>query len=146
MSLFVLELEKAELPKTSIRMSGTLTLNGKSYSIVTGGFGRGYLPTGTYKVKIRNVVDKGLGPGFRIGNTEYFIPIESQFPSSRSGLGIHPDGPPIGTKGCIGIQGNDAKKFWTHWTSLPLSSRPTKLIVRWIMSDFPISTRSYRLA
>ena len=132
MSQLVLELDSAVATRNATRASGRLMLNGKSYAVVSGGYGRGPLPAGMYRVKVRQVVDRGLGNGFRIGATQYFIPIESRFQSNRSGLGIHPDGGPLGTKGCIGLQGDDAKAFWTDWTRLPLGGRPTTLAVRWM--------------
>jgi L,D-transpeptidase catalytic domain len=102
-----------------------------TYKAVSGGFGKGPLPNGDYDVKIRNVVVNPPESGFKdeITGKSWFIPISPTFPSSRSGFGIHPDGSPKGTKGCIGLQGADTEKFWGKWLQTPLSQRPTSLKV-----------------
>ncbi|WP_137123807.1 hypothetical protein [Roseomonas sp. HF4] len=47
----------------------------------------------------------------------------------RGGLGIHPDGNVLGTQGCIGILPEDAPRFYAAWNKLPITSRPTLLVV-----------------
>jgi len=117
-------------PGKASKATGELSLNGEPYAAVSGGYGKGALSFGTYTVKVRHVVDSNLRDAFKIGTTQFFIPIESSADSTRSGLGIHPDGNVPGTEGCIGLQDDDARKFWKNWMSIPLGSRPTTLIVK----------------
>lgn len=127
------------------KASGNLRFNQKAFKVTSGGFGKGMLPYGTYVVKVHNVVDKNLGDGFKIGKTQFFIPIEIVGNSTRHGLGIHPDGNKPGTQGCIGVQGADAEKFWKSWCALPLKSRPMKLLVT-TLGDFPKPRRDVMFA
>jgi L,D-peptidoglycan transpeptidase YkuD (ErfK/YbiS/YcfS/YnhG family) len=45
------------------------------------------------------------------------------------GFGIHPDGNLSGTKGCVGLQGADMKKFWDKWMRTNMKARPNSLQV-----------------
>lgn len=126
----MLVFEKSGTVDGSTMAYGTLTFAGKKFSAVSGGFGKGQLPNGAYRVETRKAVDQGLAKGFVVGSTQFFIPITPGFTSGRSGLGIHPDGRKKGTLGCIGLQGSDAKKFWKLWMAKSVASRPTKLVVR----------------
>ena len=110
---------------------GRLTLSSKSYAAVSGPWKNGALPDGKYTVKTRNVVDSGLKASYKAGGSEFFIPIEPNFDTTRTGLGIHPDGGEhTGTLGCIGIVGQDASAFWNAWTAMSLSNRPDSLSVQ----------------
>ncbi|WP_172304119.1 hypothetical protein [Pseudenhygromyxa sp. WMMC2535] len=112
------------------RAEGLLYLNGKTFAAVSGGYGNGALSNGSYSVKVTRAVEgKHLKSGFQAGGVGFFIPIEHTSDSSRSGLGIHPDGNKPGTLGCIGISAKDASNFLKAWTRMSLGSRPTKLIV-----------------
>ena len=109
---------------------GHLTLSNKSYAVVSGPYGHGSLPDGTYTIKTREVVDRGLPASYKAGGTEFFIPITPDFETDRDGFGIHPDGgSAIGTKGCVGLVGRDALTFWNAWTAISLGHRPTSLVV-----------------
>lgn len=112
------------------RATGRLSLNGKTFAAVSGGYGKGELPEGTYHVDVRGAVEGShLGSAFKAGGVGFFIPIAHVTEIGRRGLGIHPDGNVPGTEGCIGIQGNDAKRFLDTWKGLALSRRPTTLTV-----------------
>ena len=116
--------------KDGPRTIGRLYLNGKGYSAVSGGYGKGELPDGVYRVDVRGTVaGSHLGAGFKAGGVGFFIPIEHATDSSRSGLGIHPDGNDPGTLGCIGIAPTDAAAFLKQWTAMAVSRRPTTLEV-----------------
>lgn len=103
-----------------------------SYDAVSGGFGNGPIPNGIYEVEIRKVVLDPTGSGFKdkITGKSWFIPVTPSFSTSRNGLGIHPDGSPKGTKGCIGLQGQDADKFWKKWNRTQMKQRPISLTVK----------------
>jgi hypothetical protein len=79
-----------------------------SWSAVSGGWGDP-LPSGTYTVERRKVTGytKSIGVGFQDKTGKgYFVPLTPHFSSTRTGIGIHPDGNLPGTKGCIGIRSN----------------------------------------
>jgi L,D-transpeptidase catalytic domain len=103
-----------------------------SYAGVSGGFGKGPLPSGEYEVRVRHVVVNPPGSGYKDSSTgkSWFIPIKPKFSTTRGGFGIHPDGSPKGTKGCIGLQGNDSQKFWKAWNATAMGERPKELTVK----------------
>jgi len=109
-----------------------ITWGTHSYKAITGGFGKGPLPSGNYNVKVRHVVVNPPGSGFKDALTgkSWFIPIKPSFSTPRDGFGIHPDGAPKGTKGCIGLQGGDSEKFWKKWNDTSMSERPVSLVVQ----------------
>jgi hypothetical protein len=112
------------------RALGRLSLGGKTFEAVSGGYGKGELPAGTYHVDVRGASEGShLGSAFTAGGVGFFIPISHVSEIGRRGLGIHPDGNVPGTEGCIGIQGSDAKRFLDAWKALSISRRPTTLIV-----------------
>lgn len=114
------------------RQHGRLTWGSDSYNAVTGGYGKGPLPSGNYTVEVRRVVVNPPGSGFKdnLTGNSWFIPITPSFSTTRSGLGIHPDGSPKGTLGCIGLQGEDSGKFWRKWNNTPMGQRPLSLSVQ----------------
>ena len=105
---------------------GTITIDGIAYEFVSGGFGNGYLPPGTYTVTMSHEEN---GPGqnegrrtangmvvygsegsssgwsFDLNNAE-----DQRLGITRSELRIHPDGGNTGTNGCVGIQGDVARQ------------------------------------
>lgn len=89
--------------------SGTITVNGHTYSFKSGGAGKGNLPKGTYDVTAhRNSrTDK---KSMMVGGVGYSFALSDKYDprvgATRSELRIHPDGGRPGTIGCIGIQGN----------------------------------------
>ena len=116
------------------RMIGKLTWLSEEYSVVTGGYGKGAIPDGSYNIEVRKVAvgsAKNMESGFINPKTKvgWFIPLTPTFKTSRHGFGVHPDGNLPGTKGCLGLQGDDIKKFWDKWVNTPLSTRPAKLRV-----------------
>ncbi len=125
--------EKTKDKSNNKTASGFLKWATSSFSAISGGYGKGALPDGDYTVKTRNVVvGSTLKSGFKDKKSgeKWFIPIEPNFNTDRKGFGIHPDGGPTGTLGCIGLRSNDASRFWKKWNKTPLSSRPTSLIVK----------------
>ena len=105
------------------------------YEAISGPWGKGMLPNGTYDVKTRNIVLNDPNPGYTdsVTGDSWFIPIEMRGDASdcecRGGFGIHPDGNVEGTAGCIGLVGEDAGEFWSRWNKCPLKQRPTILSV-----------------
>jgi hypothetical protein len=95
------------------RLDGTLTWydmrpNGKyvangSWSAISGSKTLGPIPSGRWTVSnYRERTEKGYvkdGVGFTVDITPDPL-------WGRSNLRIHPDGPPIGTAGCIGLEGS----------------------------------------
>ena len=103
-----------------------------TFEAISGGFGKGPLPAGSYTIRVRHVVVNAAGSGYKdpLTGSSWFIPLEPKFNTSRGGFGIHPDGKPKGTKGCIGLQGKDTAKFWGKWKKIALESRPKELVVK----------------
>jgi hypothetical protein len=89
-------------------VEGTITVNGHSYDFVSGGYGRGSLPPGTYTVT-RHLDDRdtygmtvdGIGYSFALSDKW-----DDRVGDTRSLLRIHPDGAGPGTEGCMGIVGD----------------------------------------
>lgn len=96
-----------------------------SWPGISGGFGRGRAPAVLYRVERRQIVpmSAGIAPGFRDPTTGmgFFVPITPLFPTTRSGLGIHPDGNPPGTQGCIGLTARTAA-FYNRIRNTPVSA------------------------
>lgn len=73
----------------------------------SGGWGKGYLPEGEYKVEklvsqgeINNLPNK---QAYQLFNYGWFAAITPQFQTDRDSLGIHPDGNVPGSLGCIAL-------------------------------------------
>jgi hypothetical protein len=93
---------------------GTLKLGGEEFAFNSGGFGRGYLPLGIYRVKgpedtkqfgmvaARNTPE-AYGYKFFLSDKR-----DPRLPGSplRELLRVHPDEPPPGSHGCIAIIGD----------------------------------------
>ena len=93
---------------------GVLIWRGESYRIRTGPYGKGPIPPGRYGVSSRITDDDTIGRGFTDAHGDaWFIGLDSPPGITRSGFGMHPD--LDGTKGCIGLQGDDAGRFWAAW-------------------------------
>lgn len=96
--------------QTNQLKTGKITINGNTYSFTSGGWGRGNLPAGSYRVSggvstsESGMVVDGVGFKFNLSN-KYDSRVGG---ATRSGLLIHPDGGSRGTAGCIGIVGNGA--------------------------------------
>lgn len=77
------------------------------------------LPIGLYHVKRSGLLDK---PGQKaycdsLQNC-WFQFLEPQFSTTRTELGIHPDGNVIGTQGCIGLIDSNTKNWYEAFKSL----------------------------
>jgi len=116
------------------RIIGKLRWGNDEYEVVTGGYGKGAIPDGIYDIKVRYAATGNISTmksGFvnPITKRGWFLPLSPQFDTVRHGFGIHPDGNKPGTKGCVGLQGNDIKKFWDKWLATSLNTRPSSLLV-----------------
>lgn len=119
---------------TGSRVLGHLKWGSDEYEVVSGGYGKGPIPNGTYDIERYNAVtgDKAtMKSGFinPINGRGWFLPLKPQFTTARHGFGIHPDGNLPGTKGCVGLQGGDIKKFWDKWMRTAIKARPSSLVV-----------------
>lgn len=87
-----------------------LNPGGIKAAAVSGPFGKGAAPRGSYRIGPAMAIDPKVesNKGFMDpkGNA-WFAPILPDFETDRTGLGIHPDGNVPGTLGCIGIQLED---------------------------------------
>ncbi|RMF56201.1 MAG: hypothetical protein D6748_14045 [Calditrichaeota bacterium] len=88
------------------------------WSAVSGPYGRGRAPEGNYFVTIAGDVTPYTNPRNRnefcdkLGNC-WFARITPQFPTTRSGLGIHPDfDSDSGTAGCIGVTEPNTERLY----------------------------------
>jgi RHS repeat-associated protein len=90
-------------------VGGTEIITG-NYSAVSGPYGNGALPEGVYTVSnLRSRTAKGMVcPGETEG---YSLDLNPEFETDRTDLRIHPDEPPPGTMGCIGIDCSVSKDF-----------------------------------
>ncbi len=119
---------------TGTRMTGKLKWLPDEYEVVTGGYGKGAIPDGLYDIEIYKAVEgdkTSMKSGFinPVTGRGWFLPLSPTFSTIRHGFGIHPDGNLPGTKGCIGLQDKDIKKFWDKWVKTPLKMRPSSLLV-----------------
>lgn len=119
---------------TGSRIKGKLVWGAIEFNVITGGYGRGPLPDGSYVVETTKVAvgnQSNMKSGFvnPLTNRGWFIPLTPKFSTNRHGFGIHPDGNLPGTKGCVGLVTADIKKFWDKWLKTPMSSRPKLLVV-----------------
>lgn len=89
-------------------VSGTVTVNGHEYNFRSGGFGRGSLPKGEYRVTPH--LHSRSNASMSVGGVGYSFAMSDKYDSrvggTRSLLRIHPDGGSAGTNGCMGIVGN----------------------------------------
>lgn len=85
-----------------------LTWGADSWPAVSGVGSSAKAPAGTYNVERRLLVprQKFTKAGFNdpVTGQGFFVPITPTFDTGRTGLGIHPDGTPPGTEGCIGLK------------------------------------------
>ncbi|MBZ9959323.1 L,D-transpeptidase [Mesorhizobium sp. BR1-1-14] len=108
-------------PGSVRRYDGTLTVFNSSRQIIgtyaasTGGFvadfrrKNGPTPPGLFDVSHYRP-DRGNTPGMRRDGVSYSFDLnELRHTGSRSAFRIHPDGPPPGTHGCIGVDENSAQ-------------------------------------
>ena len=126
-----ISLEKT-LKGIGTRVIGKLKWFPDEYEVVTGGYGKGAIPDGRYDIAVYNAVEgdkMSMKTGFinPITGKGWFLPLSPKFSTMRHGFGIHPDGNLPGTKGCVGLQGQDIKRFWDKWMRTPLKMRPSSL-------------------
>jgi hypothetical protein len=94
---------------------GTITVNGNTYRFRCGGFGRGSIPLGDYRVTPH--LWSRSEPPYTVDGVGFTFAVSDKWDDrvgdTRSLLRIHPDGGTEGTHGCIGIVGNGEvqKKF-----------------------------------
>ena len=104
-----------------------LIMDGKTYRAVSGPYGKGALPNGSYQVL--ELVDLDItekSKPYCIGDICFWIPLIPDIETARTGLGIHPDGNVKGSLGCIAIESeDDCVLFRCYFKKL----NPEKLIV-----------------
>ncbi|GBR72798.1 hypothetical protein NO1_0267 [Candidatus Termititenax aidoneus] len=93
--------------------SGILTLNAYNtpiitYQAVSGGWGKGSLPTGKYSTgKLwtpEQIAALSNAASYQVFSFGFFLPLVPKFETDRTELGIHPDGGVPGTLGCVGLK------------------------------------------
>ena len=119
---------------TGSRIIGKLQWGTDEYEVVSGGYGRGAIPNGFYDVERYKAVAgdaSTMKSGFvnPANGRGWFLPLTPKFATARHGFGIHPDGNLPGTKGCVGLQGADMKRFWDKWMRTNIKARPNSLQV-----------------
>ncbi len=88
--------------------------DGRSWSAVSGPHGRGRLPSGRYRIgRVTTLLSGDQNRSYRDRTgLAWWCPIYSNFDSTRTGLGIHPDGGVSGTLGCIGITEDSTRPLY----------------------------------
>ena len=119
---------------TGSRVIGKLKWGVDEYEVVSGGYGKGAIPNGTYDIERYKAVvgDKSTMKSGFVNSSNgrgWFLPLTPRFSTVRHGFGIHPDGNLPGTKGCVGLQGADMKAFWDKWVRTGMKVRPASLVV-----------------
>src|SRR5688572_27783245 len=90
---------------------------------ISGPYGLGALPQGLYKAPRSKLLDKPSGSsycdsdgsGLRHCWMQVLVP---QFSTSRTDLGVHPDGGTVGTEGCIGLVAPDTKEWYEAFSKV----------------------------
>ncbi|WP_324172664.1 L,D-transpeptidase [Sulfurimonas sp.] len=90
------------------------------------------LPNGLYTVERRKItpISSKMKKGFLDNKTGkgFFVPLTAHFDlHGRHGFGIHPDGSPDGTHGCIGLI-NNSFGFYNSIASTAVSANITLLV------------------
>jgi hypothetical protein len=94
---------------------GKLVWSAKGFSsdAISGPHGNGALPTGLYTAPRSKLLDKHGQPPYCDGFENCWMQaMAPNFSTSRTGLGIHPDGNAPGTEGCIGLKGGNTKPWY----------------------------------
>ena len=97
------------------RANGVLKWPAKGLSspAVSGPYGNGFLPLGLYKALRNQLLDKPAGSAYCDSLQKCWMqPTLPQFSTTRTDLGIHPDGGVAGTEGCIGLLDADTKPWF----------------------------------
>ncbi len=89
---------------------GEIIIGTKKWNAVSGGYGKGPIPHGTYGVPFANY-EFSVGDRKKYMGSDYawYLKLEPFFDTDRKDLLIHPDSGVIGTRGCIGVVNNDIK-------------------------------------
>src|SRR5258706_10600792 len=104
--------------KSGSKSTGKLkwAAKGLESDAISGPYGEGSLPTGTYKALRSKLLDKqpsdSNGAYCDTNNKCWLQALAPDFETDRTELGIHPDGNVPGTQGCIGIRAADTKKWY----------------------------------
>lgn len=99
---------------------GLLTIGDESFKCISGGGGKGPLPSGKYLVKKAYFLPSDFPnkEAYSKNGYSFFTPLVPQFNTDRTQLGIHPDGNVPGTLGCIGLTEKIAKA-WELLSAIP---------------------------
>src|SRR5690606_2117384 len=123
-----MELKMADLTFSISQRNLVWHSKGLSWIAVSGPYGLKALPVGIYDIKRREITtySSAIGNSFKdkSGNG-FFLPISPRFKTTRTGLGIHPDGGIPGTLGCIGLQDHNTENFYRTIESISPSSSIT---------------------
>ncbi|TAN43224.1 MAG: hypothetical protein EPN22_10370 [Nitrospirae bacterium] len=100
----------------------------KEYPSISGPFGKGKLPEGTYTGKnLRKRTKKGM----KCPNSGWSLDLDPDFNTDRDDLRIHPDEPPIGTEGCIGVSCANARQLHTDLKDYLKNNSSIQVIVNY---------------
>ncbi|MFT3796112.1 hypothetical protein [Flavobacterium sp.] len=102
--------------KTGQKAEGILSWPEKGLSdvAVSGPYGNGYIELGVYHAKRNFLLDKQPSEDAYCdtNNKCWFQRLDAQFASTRTEIGIHPDGNVPGTKGCVGLNIPNTKAWY----------------------------------
>ena len=120
------------LKRSGREANGVLTWVDQSLSApaISGPFGLGSLPVGEYIAKRSKLLDKPAGSSYCDAADPancWFQLLEPKFSTTRTELGIHPDGGTAGTEGCIGIKSSNTKPWYD---ALKAVSNATHVVVK----------------
>ena len=78
---------------TGSRVIGNLKWGSDEYEVVSGGYGKGSIPNGSFDIERYKAVS-GDKSGFvnPANGRGWFLPLTPKFSTARHGFGIHPDG------------------------------------------------------
>ena len=86
---------------------------------ISGPHGNGTLPEGLYQAKHLGFMDRSEEEAYCDSlNNCWFQYLEPQFSTSRTDLGVHPDGNVEGTAGCIGLLDSDSSEWREAFESI----------------------------
>jgi hypothetical protein len=117
--------------KTAGKAEGTLSWpeKGLSSPAVSGPYGKGIIELGTYHAERKFLLDKNEDAYRDVNNNCWFQRLDPKFPSTRTEIGIHPDGNVSGTEGCIGLIIADTKPWYKALYSVGASSHTVVEVV-----------------
>ncbi|MBI5182127.1 MAG: RHS repeat protein [Nitrospirae bacterium] len=83
-----------------------------TYQGISGPYGRGRLPEGNYTGQNLRIRRDNRGMICEDSGMPWSLDLEPNFQTDRTDLRIHPDAPPEGTAGCIGVACSDAQRLY----------------------------------